>query len=195
MKVIHQSTNWLLQHSRINIYFPVNCDLFFLWLTFWVFANLHLQNSQKFSKFLSERSKTVQIFFNWVNIFQIDCFMKPFLVSGVCQCGHKWILRPVICHQACLVSDCGETKGGIPGLIIATTLTRLTHFIVWDTSVTRAVYNVTWRDMWRAAASRPIVQYPIPALKFLCDAVTETGAAIRVTKDFLALTMSQSTKR
>ena len=34
-----------------------------------------------------------------------------------------------------------------------------------------------------------------PALKFLCDAVTETGSAIRVTKDFLALTMSQSTKR
>lgn len=29
-----------------------------------------------------------------------------------------------------------------------------------------------------------------PALKFLCDAVTETGATIRVTKDFLALTIN-----
>lgn len=92
--------------------FPMNADLFFLWLTFWVFANLHHQNSHFKISWNSYKvrpeKKCFQIFFkcsrmnksltplmrvwNWVNP-SILIFMNFFLVSGVCQCQseHKWI--------------------------------------------------------------------------------------------------------
>ena len=94
--------------------------------------------------------------------------MKPVVPTDWVVCvsrGTNGSLRPVICHQPCLVSDCGETKGGIPGLIISTTLTRPWHFIVCltqrDNSSVKC--DLTWHASHHYQVSAPgaIVQHPI----------------------------------